>query len=187
MPPTPLHAPYCEISNRNITQTGAIMGSCPRPTHHPEHIEGIWGGKLWLEICYSRCEGRTQQSRQQTLCLQKFSSSLVLYVLSSSQPRFDSYWTAGGARAGHQPLYLRPFIFFNLNNHHFSPAQRNYSRKYGFHLDFAIKEPNEVKCRKDIAHKVSIHLKTYHIYLLKSGYQAFNGRRIKKYKNKTLV
>ena len=43
------------------------------------------------------------------------------------------------------------------------------------------------KCRKDIAHKVSIHLKTYHIYLLKSGYQAFNGIRIKKYKNKTLV
>ena len=32
VPPPAPPGPYCEISHRNMTQTGAIMGSCPRPT-----------------------------------------------------------------------------------------------------------------------------------------------------------
>ena len=63
--------------------------------------EGIWGRKLWLEICYSRCERRVDSR------LTVYSSSMLECEMWDVRcemwdvrceiyhHRFDSYWTAG--------------------------------------------------------------------------------------------
>ena len=123
----PPPGPYCEISNRNITQTGAIMGSCPRPTLQPEYRRDLRKKVVTGNLLFQMWEERNVYSSSmfylRMLDLRFIIIALIHIGLQD--------WTL--------PLYLRPFILFNLNNHHFSSEQRNYIYKYGFEVDSVIR------------------------------------------------